>query len=1043
MSLGVAFARHYVLKKAQSSASSHWSKAMLEKLFGLFGKKKGSLGSAMDSPISGSSAACEELCLKSLSDKHAKELNGDVLFVHGMGGDPFGTWTVAQTGIHWGTWLAESRPDLRFWSLGYPSSPSLWAGRAMPLQDRAINLLALLKADGIGKNPICFITHSLGGLLVKQMLREAVTSGTDEYKNLGEATRGVVFLATPHTGSDLATIAHYLRTILRTTPVIEDMRDNAALLRTLNNWYIQNVDSLGIKNKVFFETRPTFGVTIVDESSGGMVVKGGTPIPIDANHVEICKPPNKSALVYTVTREFLAEILPKDTPPPVDRMASVGSVASGQQLEHPVTPVKIPFPRNSFFTGRDDILSQLHNGFRSGDTVQYLKGLDGIGKTQTALEYAYQNKDEYETVLWADAQSQNSLIAAYRGFADLLELEERSEKDHEKVIAAVKRWIENKKNVLLVLDNAKDPKAAGSFIPTDGTRHVLLTTIAPFSGAIATRRDMPLMSPQEGALFLLRRLRRLIPADAPLEAASEQDREQAEKLTILLGGLPLALDQASAYIENTDISIEKYCSLYRQALLKNPDTSESVAVTFSMLFDEVRNANPATADLLRLCAFLNSDAIPEELFSKAPDMLGDNISLLEADRLGFEKMFSDGVRFSILQRNTGDTISIHRLVQVVIRDSMDVRQRRLWAERAVRAVSKIFPLAEYGNWAVCERLAQHAYTLSDAVDEFNFVFPEAAEMRNRAGKYLKERAYYSYAESMLRRSMVIYEKMLGTEHPGVINVANNLASLYREQERYDEAKSLYERCLAIGERAPEPNQREMAAVLNNLALIYRAQGKYDSAESTYKRCLAIYENVLKLEDVEFSDILNNLAQLYYSKGKEYYDEAERLYNRSLTIRKTVLKNDDPRIATVLNNLASLYSEQGKYDEAEMCFFLSLAINKKALGEAHPRVTTTLSSIAENCLLQGKRDEAIRIYKQSLQIQEEAKNTERTEYASTLCNLANIYYSNDEFSETAPLYKRSLDIYEKTLGPEHTNTRVVKDNYDRVRKFLDLGGIHSL
>jgi hypothetical protein len=82
------------------------------------------------------------------------------------------------------------------------------------------------------------------------------------------------------------------------------------LLRDLNSWYINHAEKLGIMSKVFFETRPTFGQTIVDESSASLFVKGVSPIAIDANHIGICKPLSRESLVYKVTRDFVDEMFP-------------------------------------------------------------------------------------------------------------------------------------------------------------------------------------------------------------------------------------------------------------------------------------------------------------------------------------------------------------------------------------------------------------------------------------------------------------------------------------------------------------------------------------------------------------------------------------------------------------------------------------------------------------------------------------------------------------------------------------------------------------
>jgi hypothetical protein len=160
------------------------------------------------------------------------------------------------------------------------------------------------------------------------------------------------------------------------------------------------------------------------------------------------------------------------------------------------------------------------------------------------------------------------------------------------------------------------------FLSASGTGHVLMTTRSQATGAIAQGVELEKMELEEGALFLLRRAK-LIAPDAPLDAAPEADRKPARELTEAVAGLPLALDQAAAYIEETPSTPAKYLKLYRTegAALRRRRGSlatehDSVTVTFSLAFAQVERANPAAADLVRACAFLAPDAILEEIFTQ-------------------------------------------------------------------------------------------------------------------------------------------------------------------------------------------------------------------------------------------------------------------------------------------------------------------------------------------------------------------------------------------------------------------------------------------
>lgn len=234
----------------------------------------------------------------------------DVVFVHGLDGDAFKTWQARDdANAFWPRWLSEDFPAVGIWSLGYAVSASAWKGHSMPLYDRANHTLDLLDLDHLGQRPLAFICHSLGGLLVKQLLRSARDSTNADWKRITEQTRLIVFLSTPHSGADMASWIQYLGTLLRTTVSVEELEAHHPRLRELNSWYRDHAAELRISTFVYHEKLPTGGILVVDETTADPGIPGVRPIPLDENHVTICKPVSKEAQVYRRVKRLIGERL--------------------------------------------------------------------------------------------------------------------------------------------------------------------------------------------------------------------------------------------------------------------------------------------------------------------------------------------------------------------------------------------------------------------------------------------------------------------------------------------------------------------------------------------------------------------------------------------------------------------------------------------------------------------------------------------------------------------------------------------------------------
>ncbi len=133
----------------------------------------------------------------------------DVIFVHGLGGDHESTWRRRKQAACWLEWLHEDMANIAVWSLGYPAAATEWisGAKGMALPQRASGLIERMLDNGIGSRGLVFVCHSLGGLVVKQVLRHCSEEREEGWGAIAHSTRGVAFLATPHTGAPLANIA--------------------------------------------------------------------------------------------------------------------------------------------------------------------------------------------------------------------------------------------------------------------------------------------------------------------------------------------------------------------------------------------------------------------------------------------------------------------------------------------------------------------------------------------------------------------------------------------------------------------------------------------------------------------------------------------------------------------------------------------------------------------------------------------------------------------------------------------------------------------
>ncbi|MCG8366679.1 MAG: FxSxx-COOH system tetratricopeptide repeat protein [Pseudanabaenales cyanobacterium] len=627
--------------------------------------------------------------------------------------------------------------------------------------------------------------------------------------------------------------------------------------------------------------------------------------------------------------------------------------------------------------------------------IQAISGLGGIGKTQTAVEYAYRYRADYDAVFWVRADTTLELSSGFVAIAQLLDLPQKDDPDQNNVVQAVKLWLTRHPNWLLIFDNADQLALIKSFKPifeSKGTQgHLLITSRAQnFQDlGIAYPVEMEILKPEEALAFLWRRSGRG-ELSAQVSAKENGEIQAAKQLAVELGYLPLALEQAATYLVAKKARFQDYLVSYQKFRLKRLEKSkpklgkypDSVAKTWTLNFQEVEQIAPASADLLQVSAFLHPDAIPFELLTQGGSQLGEALAVALADAaedpLVVNEVLEPLCTYSLIRVDPEDqTYSIHRLVQEVVRADMEMEQtRQLWLNRAVLAANQLLPEDEqdsYKNWSLLRRLANHTQVLAQVCQASACKFLEVAQLFDSIGEFLLDRGQYSSAEPLLQKAYQIYQELLEGDHRDMALSLNNLAGLYFHQGRYSEAEPFYQKALAMRKRLLGDEHPYVAAILNSLARLYSYQGRYSEAEPLYQDALAMRKRLLGDEHPYVAASLNNLALLYSYQGS--YSEAESLYQDALAMRKRLLGDEHPDVAESLNNLALLYSYQGRYSEAEPLYQDALAMRKRLLGNAHPAVGRCLDNLAMLYSAQDNLEKAKLIYTEALEILEQSFGTE--------------------------------------------------------------------
>ncbi len=596
-------------------------------------------------------------------------------------------------------------------------------------------------------------------------------------------------------------------------------------------------------------------------------------------------------------------------------------------------------PRPVFLAGREELLAELDARLGgddgAGPRVAVLCGPGGAGKTSVAVEYAHRHLAEVE-VCWQFPAEDPAVLAAE--FAVLAaQLGPREVADPRDPVASVHAVLARPQaGWLVVFDNVPDRASVARFVPPAGPGRVLITTQNqhwPPGQAL----EVPVLDPEVAADFLVNR-------------TGDPDRAAARELAAELGGLPLALEQAAAYMQATGITLARYLPMFqdRQAdLLARGEVSghpADVAATLGLALSRLAGEAPAAAGLVRLLAFLAPEPVPLALLfagTQAAGLLGTEVAAAVGPLLGDLVAAGDAIialrRYSLLTPAGDGLVLVHRLVQAITRAQLTAEAAGQWEQAAAALVEMAVPADPElpAAWPVCAELLPHARAVLDLTSHGMW----------QIGRYLGNSGSYSAARDLwqliadARRDSDVY----GPEHPDTLNARHNLAYWTGQAGDAAGARDQLAALLPIRERVQGPEHPGTLITRANLARWTGQAGDAAGARDQYAALLPICERVQGAEHPDTLNARGNFATWTGQAGDAA--GARDQYAALLPLRERVQGAEHPDTLTARANLAYWTGQTGDAAGARDQYAALLPIRERVLGAEHPDTLTARANLA--------------------------------------------------------------------------------------------------
>ena len=699
---------------------------------------------------------------------------------------------------------------------------------------------------------------------------------------------------------------------------------------------------------------------------------------------------------------------------------AVGQVVQPPRPETAGLPVSLG-PRPALLAGREEVLAglaaRLTGSQGGGPRVVALYGLGGAGKTSVAVEYAHRHLAEVGLAWQFPAEDPELLLAefgrlaAQLGVREVVDARDPVASVHAVLAAFPNEW-------LLVFDNVPGQQAVQPLLPPAGRGRVLITSQSatwPPGQAV----EVPVLGTGVAAEFLLNR-------------TGDPDEGAAKDLAAELGGLPLALEQAGAYIQAAGTTLAGYLSMFgdrRADLLARGEAaghSADVAATLGLALSRLEGETPAAAGLLRLLACLAPEPVPLVLLlanTQAGEQLDPDVATAGGPLLGDQVAAGDAVaalrRYSLVTPAGGGLVLVHRLVQHVTLAQLHTAVVGQWKQAAAALVEAAIPAEPRlpAAWPVCAVLLPHARAVLGLTSDGMW---QLARYLGHSGSYPAARDLFQ-----LIAAADTEDDAYGPEHPATLAARHRFAHWTGDAGDAAAGRDRYAELLPIMERVLGPEHPDTLTARGNLARWTGEAGDAAGARDQDAALLPVRERVSGPEHPNTLTARGNLARWTGEAGDAA--RARDQYAALLPIRERVLGPEHPQTLADRANLASWTGRAGDVVGARDQYVVLLPIFERVLGREHP---DTLAARGNLAYTTGEAGDAAGARDQYAALLPIRKRVLGREHPDTLAARGNLAYTTGEAGDAAGArgqYAALLPIRERVLGPRHPDTLTARGN----------------